>query len=100
MRAAEVAAEQLVVVNGVAQGMYLAVGALARPGPVQLAVEDLHSARTYELLEAAGVRVPVPVDDEGIDVSGSVAAPPVPSSSPPPTSTRPGSSCRRGGGPS
>ena len=69
VRAAEVSADQLVVVNGVAQGLSLAVGALARPGPVQLAVEDPHSARTFALLEAAGaVRVPVPVDDEGIDV--------------------------------
>ena len=69
VRAADVSAEQLVVVNGVAQGMHLAVGALARAGPVPLAVEDPHSARTYELLEAAGaVRVPVPVDHEGIDV--------------------------------
>ncbi len=69
VRAADVSAEQLVVVNGVAQGMYLAVGALARAGPIPLAVEDPHSVRTYTLLEGAGaVRVPVPVDDEGIDV--------------------------------
>jgi GntR family transcriptional regulator / MocR family aminotransferase len=69
VRAADVTADQLVVVNGVAQGMHLAVRALARPGPVQLAVEDPHSARTVELLEDAGaVLVPVPVDDEGMDV--------------------------------
>ena len=69
VRAADVSAERLVVVNGVAQGMHLAIGALARAGPVPLAVEDPHSARTYALLEAAGaVRVPVPVDHEGIDV--------------------------------
>jgi GntR family transcriptional regulator/MocR family aminotransferase len=69
VRAADVAAEQIVVVNGVAQGLHLVVGALARAGPVPLAVEDPHSARTYELLEAAGaVRVPIPVDGEGIDV--------------------------------
>jgi GntR family transcriptional regulator / MocR family aminotransferase len=69
VRAADVSAEGLVVVNGVAQGMYLAVAALARAGQVPLAVEDPHSARTFELLEAAGaVRVPVPVDQDGIDV--------------------------------
>jgi DNA-binding transcriptional MocR family regulator len=69
VRAAEVAAEQLVVTNGVAQGLHLIIRALARSGPVPLAVEDPHSARTFALLEAAGaVRVPVPVDDDGIDV--------------------------------
>jgi GntR family transcriptional regulator/MocR family aminotransferase len=71
VRAADVAAEQLVVVNGVAQGLFLVVSALARAqgGPAPLAVEDPHSARTAALLEAAGaVRIPVPVDDEGIDV--------------------------------
>jgi GntR family transcriptional regulator / MocR family aminotransferase len=68
-RAAEVAAEQLVVTNGVAQGLSLVIGALARTGPVPLAVEDPHSVRTFALLEAAGaVRVPVPVDGEGIIV--------------------------------
>jgi GntR family transcriptional regulator/MocR family aminotransferase len=70
VRAAEVAAEQLVVTSGVAQGLHLIIRALARSGPVPLAVEDPHSARTFALLEAAGaVRVPVPVDDHGIDVA-------------------------------
>jgi GntR family transcriptional regulator / MocR family aminotransferase len=69
VRAADVAAERLVVVNGVAQGLHLTVGALARAGPVRLAVEDPHSARTYDLLEDAGaVPMPVPVDHEGLDV--------------------------------
>jgi GntR family transcriptional regulator/MocR family aminotransferase len=69
VRAAEVAAGQLVVVGGVAQGLSLVIGALARAGPVPLAVEDPHSVRTFALLEAAGaVRMPVPVDDEGIVV--------------------------------
>jgi GntR family transcriptional regulator/MocR family aminotransferase len=69
VRAADVDAERLVVTNGVAQGLYLIIGALARAGPVPLAVEDPHSVRTVALLEAAGaVQVPVPVDDEGIDV--------------------------------
>jgi GntR family transcriptional regulator/MocR family aminotransferase len=69
VRAAAVAAEGLVVVNGVAQGLHLAVGALATAGPVRLALEDPHSARTYGLLEDAGaVPVPVPVDREGLDV--------------------------------
>jgi DNA-binding transcriptional MocR family regulator len=69
VRAADVAAERVVVTNGVAQGLSLVVGALARAGPVLLAVEDPHSVRTAALLEAAGaVLVPVPVDKEGIDV--------------------------------
>jgi GntR family transcriptional regulator / MocR family aminotransferase len=69
VRAAEVAPAQLVVTNGVAQGLRLVIGALARAGPLPLAVEDPHSVRTFALLEAAGaVRVPVPVDDEGIVV--------------------------------
>jgi GntR family transcriptional regulator/MocR family aminotransferase len=70
VRAADVTARELVVVNGVAQGLHLVVGALARAGPIHLAVEDPHSVRTYELLESAGaVRVPVPVDDDGLDVA-------------------------------
>jgi DNA-binding transcriptional MocR family regulator len=70
VRAAAVTAGELVVVNGVAQGLHLTVGALARAGPVPLAVEDPHSARTYELLEDAGADpVPIPVDGEGIDVA-------------------------------
>jgi GntR family transcriptional regulator/MocR family aminotransferase len=69
VRAAAVSAEQLVVTNGVAQGMHLVVGALARTGPVHLAVEDPHSVRTAALLESSGaVLTPIPVDDEGIDV--------------------------------
>jgi GntR family transcriptional regulator/MocR family aminotransferase len=69
VRAADAAAERLVVTNGVAQGLHLVIGALARAGPVPLAVEDPRSVRTTALLEAAGARpVPVPVDQEGIDV--------------------------------
>jgi GntR family transcriptional regulator / MocR family aminotransferase len=70
VRAADVAAERLVVISGVAQGLHLVIGALARAGrPVPLAVEDPHSARTLGLLEDAGaVRLPVPVDGEGIVV--------------------------------
>jgi DNA-binding transcriptional MocR family regulator len=69
VRAADADADRLVVTNGVAQGLYLAIGALARPGPVALAVEDPHSVRTLGLLEAAGAaRVAVPVDGEGIVV--------------------------------
>ncbi|HYN17164.1 MAG TPA: aminotransferase class I/II-fold pyridoxal phosphate-dependent enzyme, partial [Actinomycetes bacterium] len=51
VRAADVSADQLVVVNGVAQGLHLAIGALAEAGPIPMAVEDPHSARTYALLE-------------------------------------------------
>jgi GntR family transcriptional regulator / MocR family aminotransferase len=70
VRAADVAADRLVVTSGVAQGLHLAIGALAKTGqPVPLAVEDPHSARTLALLEDAGaLRVPVPVDGEGIVV--------------------------------
>ena len=69
VRAADASADRLVVVNGVAQGLNLVLGTLARAGPIPLAVEDPHSARTFALLDAAGaVRVPVPVDDQGIDV--------------------------------
>ena len=69
VRAADVSAERLVVVNGVAQGLRLTIGALARAGPIPLAVEDPQSVRTVGLLDAAGaVRVPVPVDEEGIVV--------------------------------
>jgi GntR family transcriptional regulator/MocR family aminotransferase len=70
VRAADVAADRLVVTSGVAQGLHLVIGALATAGrPVPLAVEDPHSARTLGLLEDAGaVRLPVPVDGEGIVV--------------------------------
>ena len=69
VRAADVPAGRLVVVNGVAQGLDLVIRALAGAGPVPLAVEDPHSERTHALLRAAGaVRLPVPVDDQGIDV--------------------------------
>jgi DNA-binding transcriptional MocR family regulator len=69
VRAADVAADRLVVTSGVAQALFLVIGALAQARPLPLAVEDPHSVRTSALLEAAGaVRVPVPVDSEGIDV--------------------------------
>jgi DNA-binding transcriptional MocR family regulator len=69
VRAADVTADRLVVTSGVAQALYLVIGALAQTGPIRLAVEDPHSIRTSALLETAGaVRVPVPVDREGIDV--------------------------------
>jgi GntR family transcriptional regulator/MocR family aminotransferase len=69
VRAADADPEQLVLVGGVAQGLHLIIRTLARAGPIPLAVEDPHSVRTLALLEAAGaVRVPVPVDREGIDV--------------------------------
>jgi DNA-binding transcriptional MocR family regulator len=70
VRAADVTADHLVVTNGVAQGLSLVVRTLAPAGPVPLAVEDPHSARTLALLEAAhAVEVPVPVDDQGIVVA-------------------------------
>jgi GntR family transcriptional regulator/MocR family aminotransferase len=69
VRAADVTPDRLVVTSGVAQGLALVIGELATARPLPLAVEDPHSVRTSALLETAGaVRVPVPVDGEGIDV--------------------------------
>jgi DNA-binding transcriptional MocR family regulator len=69
VRAADVCADRLVVVNGVAQGLSLVIGALTQAGPIPLGIEDPHSERTHTLLEAAGaVLLPIPVDDQGIDV--------------------------------
>ena len=69
VRAADVTPDRLVVTSGVAQALSLVIGALATARPLPLAVEDPHSVRTSALLETAGaVRVPVPVDGEGIDV--------------------------------
>ena len=69
VRAADVSPDRVVVTSGVAQALSLVIAALARAGPLPLAVEDPHSVRTTALLETAGaVRIPVPVDGEGIDV--------------------------------
>lgn len=69
VRAAEVNADHLVVLNGVSQGLNLTLRALAGSKTVELAVEDPSSGRCLSLLRSSGaVIVPVPVDEEGIDV--------------------------------
>ena len=69
VRAADVTPDRLVVTSGVAQALFLVIGALAEGDPLPLAVEDPHSVRTSALLETAGaVRIPIPVDNEGMDV--------------------------------
>ncbi len=69
MRAARVAPERLIVTSGAAQA--LALLARVAPGPAEpsIAVEDPGSAAIREHLSAGGLTpVPVPVDEEGIDV--------------------------------
>ncbi|MFI7636570.1 PLP-dependent aminotransferase family protein [Nonomuraea sp. NPDC049400] len=69
VRAADVRPENLVIVGGVAQGLSLVLHVLSRKGPLQLAVEDPTSHRQAPLLRRAGAHlVPVPVDEEGLDV--------------------------------
>ncbi|WP_084957263.1 PLP-dependent aminotransferase family protein [Thermoactinospora rubra] len=66
VRAADVGPDNLVIVGGVAQGLSLTLHVL---GGLRLAVEDPTSQRQIPLLRRAGAElVPVPVDDEGIDV--------------------------------
>jgi DNA-binding transcriptional MocR family regulator len=68
VRAAAVEPGRLVVTHGVAQALYGLVRELAVYGP--LAVEEPTSTRQLPLLREAGADlVPVPVDDEGIDVA-------------------------------
>ncbi len=62
------AAEDVMVVNGAMQGLSLAARALIRPGEA-VAVESPTFMGTIEVLRQVGARiVPIPVDDEGIDV--------------------------------
>ncbi|MEV4566969.1 PLP-dependent aminotransferase family protein [Nonomuraea sp. NPDC049419] len=69
VRAADVRPENLVVVGGVAQGLSLALHVLTDQRPLRLAVEDPTSHRQVPLLRRAGAHVvPVPVDEEGLDV--------------------------------
>jgi GntR family transcriptional regulator/MocR family aminotransferase len=70
VRAADASAGDVVVVAGVAQGLSLTARALVAAGRRLLAVEDPTSVRTRPLLQAAGAQlVPVPVDDQGLDVA-------------------------------
>ncbi|MFB4291651.1 PLP-dependent aminotransferase family protein [Nonomuraea sp. ATR24] len=67
VRAADVRAENLVIVGGVAQGLSLILHVLT---PAGLAVEDPSSHRQAPLLRRAGAElVPVPVDEDGLDVA-------------------------------
>ncbi|MGW0804251.1 MocR-like pyridoxine biosynthesis transcription factor PdxR [Nonomuraea sp. NPDC002799] len=69
VRAADVRPENLVIVGGVAQGLSLVLHVLTQQRPLRLAVEDPTSHRQIPLLRRAGAHlVPVPVDEEGLDV--------------------------------
>ncbi|NBE98210.1 PLP-dependent aminotransferase family protein [Nonomuraea sp. KC401] len=69
VRAADARPENLIIVGGVAQGLSLVLHVLSRQRPLRLAVEDPTSHRQAPLLRRAGARlVPVPVDEEGLDV--------------------------------
>ncbi|WP_329519583.1 MocR-like pyridoxine biosynthesis transcription factor PdxR [Spirillospora sp. NBC_01491] len=70
VRAAHAGAGQIVIMNGVAQGLSVLVRQLAGDGHRLLAVEDPTSDRQFPMLDAAGVRLAhVPVDSEGLDVA-------------------------------
>ncbi|MEV4171663.1 PLP-dependent aminotransferase family protein [Nonomuraea sp. NPDC049709] len=69
VRAADVRPENLVIVGGVAQGLSLVLHVLTQQRPLRLAVEDPTSHRQVPLLRRAGAHlVPVPVDEQGLDV--------------------------------
>ncbi|WP_113702754.1 PLP-dependent aminotransferase family protein [Nonomuraea lactucae] len=73
VRAADVDPDNLVIVGGVALGLSLVLHVLARERAdgLALAVEDPTSHRQVPLLRRAGARLmPVPVDDQGLDVAG------------------------------
>jgi GntR family transcriptional regulator/MocR family aminotransferase len=56
------------IVRGTQQGMYLAVRALLQPGDC-VAIEALHHPKLRSVFELASVKLlPVPVDDDGLDV--------------------------------
>ncbi|MFI9557057.1 MocR-like pyridoxine biosynthesis transcription factor PdxR [Nonomuraea endophytica] len=66
VRAADVRPENLIIVGGVAQGLSLSLLVL---GVERLAIEDPSSPRQVPLIRRAGATpVPVPSDDEGLDV--------------------------------
>ncbi|MEU6041602.1 PLP-dependent aminotransferase family protein [Actinomadura sp. NPDC047616] len=73
VRAAHAGPEQVLVMNGVAQGLAATVRLLAEEGHRVLAVEDPTSVRQLPMLEATGIRlVRVPVDRDGLDVDALV----------------------------
>ena len=75
VRAAAVDREHIVVCNGFAQGLGLVLDALARAGVNEIAFEDPGSPRlSRAAASAAGfAAVPVPVDDDGLDVAALAA---------------------------
>ncbi|WP_030796117.1 PLP-dependent aminotransferase family protein [Streptomyces sp. NRRL S-337] len=75
VRAAAAAPERLVICSGYAQGLDLALRALARTGIRSVAHEDPGSPATLTAAAAsAGLSaVPVPVDEQGIDVAALAA---------------------------
>jgi GntR family transcriptional regulator/MocR family aminotransferase len=69
VRALHAEPRQVLVMNGVAQGLAITVRLLAEEGHRVLAVEDPTSVRQLPMLEAAGMRLErVPVDRDGLDV--------------------------------
>jgi GntR family transcriptional regulator/MocR family aminotransferase len=70
VRAAHAGPDQIVVTNGVAQGLYIIIRLLVAEGGRRLAIEDPTSPRQLPLLRATGVElIRVPVDAEGLDVA-------------------------------
>jgi len=62
-------ADDLVVTHGAADGLARLAGALRAAGHVAVAVEDPGWVRLHDVLRTAGLEpVPVPVDDDGLDV--------------------------------
>lgn len=69
LRAAMAPADGIVVVTGRTQALTLTARTLAAAGHGLIAVEDPGSPRDRHLLQAHGLKpVPVPVDDQGLDV--------------------------------
>jgi GntR family transcriptional regulator / MocR family aminotransferase len=74
-RGVQAAADDLIVVNGVAQALALLSQTLRARGITEVGMEDPGSRGTRDELEHWGLRaVPVPVDDQGLRVHALVAA--------------------------
>ncbi|WP_456786978.1 MocR-like pyridoxine biosynthesis transcription factor PdxR [Cellulomonas sp. P5_C5] len=74
-RAVLVDADALVVTHGAADGMTRLARSLRAAGHTSVLVEDPSWPRLRDVAAAAGLRpVPVPVDDEGVDVDALMAA--------------------------
>ena len=75
VRGLAVAEDDLLVCTGYTQGLTLICRALARAGATRIAMEDPCFALHRESAGLTGLRVvPVPVDDDGLDVSALAAA--------------------------